>query len=185
MSAIYRTGERFGVMHVVDVLTGKATEKVARLGHDKLQVFGKGADIDAKTWQSVLRQISASGLVAVGAEHGGLSLTEEARPVLRGERKVMLRRDVTKKQARRERNAAATAEMGEGGAELFVLLSKARAEIAKEQGVPAYVIFHDSTLRAMAQARPATSDALARLSGVGKAKLDRYGAAFLKVIAGG
>jgi len=185
MSAIYRTGERFGVMHVVDVLTGKATEKVARLGHDKLQVFGKGADIDAKTWQSVLRQISASGLVAVGAEHGGLSLTEEARPVLRGERKVMLRRDVTKKQARRERNAAATAEMGEGGAELFVLLRKARAEIAKEQGVPAYVIFHDSTLRAMAQARPVTSDALARLSGVGKAKLDRYGAAFLKVIAGG
>jgi len=183
MSAIYRTGERFGVMHVVDVLTGKATDKVARLGHDQLQVFGKGADIDAKTWQSVLRQISASGLVAVGTEHGGLSLTEEARPVLRGERKVMLRRDFTRKRARGERNAAIMAEMGEGGAELFARLRKARAEIAREQGVPAYVILHDSTLRAMAQARPSTLEALARLPGVGKAKLDRYGAAFLKVIA--
>jgi ATP-dependent DNA helicase RecQ len=184
MSAIYRTGERFGVMHVVDVLTGKATEKVARLGHDKLQVFGKGEEIDAKTWQSVLRQISAAGLVAVGAEHGGLSLTEEARPVLRGERKVMLRRDLTRKQARRERNAAATAEMGEGGEELFQRLRARRAELAREQGVAAYMIFHDSTLRAMAQKRPASLEAMASVPGVGKAKLDRYGAAFLKAIGG-
>jgi ATP-dependent DNA helicase RecQ len=185
MSAIYRTGERFGVMHVVDVLTGKVTEKVERLGHDRLAVFGKGADIDAKTWQSVLRQISASGLVVVGAEHGGLSLSEEARPVLRGERRVTLRRDVTKKQARRERNTADAAQMGEGGAELFESLRKARAAVAKEQGVPPYVVFHDTTLRAMAEKRPATAEAMASLPGVGKAKLDRYGALFLKVIAEG
>ena len=182
MSAIYRTGERFGVMHIVDVLMGKKTEKVERLGHDQLQVFGKGADIDAKTWQSVLRQISASGLVMVGAEHGGLSLTEEARPVLRGERKVSLRRDRTQRAARRSRTAAAAVEMGESAAPLFEKLRARRAELAKEQGVPPYVIFHDSTLRAMAQARPATLDALGRISGVGQTKLQRYGQDFLKVI---
>jgi ATP-dependent DNA helicase RecQ len=183
MSAIYRTGERFGMMHVVDVLTGKATEKVGRLGHDRLAVFGKGADVDAKTWQSVLRQISASGLVVVGSEHGGLSLSEEARPILRGEQRVMLRRDTTKRAVRRERNGAATAEMGEGAASLFEGLRKARAALAKEQGVPPYVVFHDTTLRAMAERRPATLEAMAGVPGVGKAKLDRYGARFLKVIS--
>jgi len=183
MSAIYRTGERFGMMHVVDVLTGKATEKVGRLGHDRLAVFGKGADVDAKTWQSVLRQISASGLVMVGSEHGGLSLSEEARPILRGEQRVMLRRDTTKRATRRERNGAAIPEMGEGAASLFEGLRKARAAIAKEQGVPPYVVFHDTTLRAMAERRPATLEAMAGVPGVGKAKLDRYGDRFLKVIS--
>jgi ATP-dependent DNA helicase RecQ len=184
MSAIYRTGERFGVMHVVDVLTGKATEKVERLGHDKLAVFGKGADTDAKTWQSVLRQISASGLVVVGSEHGGLSLSEEARPILRGEQKIMLRRDIAQKRAvRKSRTATAAAAMSEGGASLFEKLRAARASLAKEQGVPPYVVFHDTTLRAMAEKRPETLEAFSGLPGIGKAKLDRYGAHFLKVIA--
>jgi ATP-dependent DNA helicase RecQ len=181
MSAIYRTGERFGVMHVVDVLVGKVTEKVEKFGHDKLQVFGKGADVDAKTWQSVMRQISASGLVVVSGEHGGISLSEEARPVLRGEQKVMLRRDQPKaRAAKRAREAAA---MSSGGASLFEALRAERARLAKEQGVPPYVVFHDTTLRAMAEAKPVTLAAMAGLSGIGKAKLDRYGKQFLDVIA--
>ncbi len=186
MSAIYRTGERFGVMHIVDVVTGKATEKVTRLGHDKLQVFGKGADIDAKTWQSVLRQISASGLVAVDSEHGGMRLTEDARPILRGEAKIMLRRDQPKaKSTRRSREAgsSASAAMSSGVSSLFEILRSARAGLAKDQGVPPYVVFHDTTLRAMAEAKPATLDAMAGLPGIGKAKLDRYGKHFLAVIA--
>ena len=181
MSAIYRTGERFGVMHIVDVVSGKVTEKVERLGHDKLQVFGKGADIDPKTWQSVLRQISASGLVAVDSEHGGMALTEDARPILRGESKIMLRRDRPKtKTARRSRD---TASMSSGVSSLFEILRSARAGLAKDQGVPPYVVFHDTTLRAMAEAKPATLDAMAGLPGIGKAKLDRYGKHFLAVIA--
>ncbi len=185
MSAIYRTGERFGVMHLVDVLVGKETEKVMRMGHEKLQVFGKGADVDAKTWQSVMRQISAAGLVSVDSEHGGLSLTEEARPVLRGERKITLRRDRTQRAVRRSRTAAVAAEMSAGAASLFDKLRAARAELAKAQGVPAYVIFHDSTLRAMASAQPASLDQMSGLPGVGKAKLDRYGDHFLRAIAAG
>jgi ATP-dependent DNA helicase RecQ len=178
MSAIYRTGERFGVMHVVDVLMGKASEKVERLGHDRLAVFGKGKDIDARTWQSVLRQLTAAGFVAVNAEHGGLRLVEEARPVLRGERKITLRRDQTKKQKRVEK-AAAMPVAAQG---LFEDLRAERARIAKEQGVPPYVVFHDSTLRAMATARPQTLDEMGDVPGVGQAKLTRYGEQFLKVI---
>ncbi len=186
MSAIYRTGERFGVMHIVDVVTGKATEKVGKFGHDKLQVFGKGSDIDGRTWQSVLRQISASGLVAVDSEHGGMRLAEEARPILRGETKIMLRRDQPKaKAARRSRDtgAASSASMSSGVSSLFEILRSARAGLAKTQGVPPYVVFHDTTLRAMAEAKPATLDAMAGLPGIGKAKLDRYGKHFLAVIA--
>ncbi len=182
MSAIYRTGERFGVMHIVDVLLGKTTEKVERLGHDKLAVFGKGADIDAKAWQSIIRQIAASGLVAVDTEHGGLQLTEAARPVLRGEQKIALRRDRPKTRASRRTKQAA--DMTPGNESLFDRLRAERAAIAKAQNVPPYVVFHDSTLRAMAAAAPSTLDAMAKLPGIGQAKLARYGAQFLKVVAG-
>ena len=180
MAAIYRTGERFGVTHVVDVLTGKSNEKVERLGHDALPVFGKGSDIDAKVWQSVVRQLTAAGFIAVDPEHGGLKLTAEARPVFRGEKKITLRRErPRKREARQAKNAA---ELSSGAMTLFDDLRAERARIAKSQGVPPYVVFHDSTLRAMAEARPATLDAMAELPGIGKAKLDRYGEVFLAVI---
>ena len=181
MSAIYRTGERFGVIHIVDVLLGKTTEKVERLGHDKLAVFGKGADIDAKAWQSIIRQVAASGLIAVDTEHGGLQLTEAARPVLRGEQKIALRRDRPKTRASRRTKQAA--DMAPGAESLFDKLRAERAAIAKAQNVPPYVVFHDSTLRAMASAAPSSLEAMARLPGIGQAKLARYGAQFLKVIA--
>jgi ATP-dependent DNA helicase RecQ len=141
-------------------------------------VFGEGKDIDAKTWQSVLRQLTAAGFVAVNADHGGLRLLEEARPVLRGERKVTLRRDQTKKQIR----ARKAAEMPASAQGLFEDLRAERARIAKEQGVPPYVVFHDSTLRAMAAAGPQSLEEMGEVPGVGQAKLARYGARFLKVI---
>ena len=183
MSAIYRTGERFGVMHIADVLTGKVNEKVERLGHDRLAVFGKGADIDVKAWQSIVRQIAAAGLVTIDPEHGGLRLTEAARPVLRGERTITLRRDKPKgRTARRTKQAA---DMAPGEASLFDRLRAKRAEMAKAQGVPPYVVFHDSTLRAMAAASPRTLEEMARVPGIGQAKLARYGEPFLQLIAQG
>jgi ATP-dependent DNA helicase RecQ len=183
MSAIYRTGERFGVMHIVDVLTGKTTEKIERLGHDKLAVFAKGKDVDAKSWQSIIRQIAASGLVTVDTEHGGLRLTEQARPLLRGERRITLRKERPKtRAARRTREVA---NMSPGDESLFDRLRAERAALAKAQGVPPYVVFHDATLRAMAAANPQTLDEIAKLPGIGQAKLARYGAHFLKVVTGG
>jgi ATP-dependent DNA helicase RecQ len=184
MSAIYRTGQRFGVTHVVDVLMGKATEKVERLQHDQLPVFGKGKGTDAKTWQSVIRQLTAAGFVSADPDHGGLRLTEEARPVLKGEQKIELRKERpktgTKKEARAAKNAAA---LNDVAMSLFDALRAERARIAKAQGVPPYLVFHDSSLRAMAMEKPSTMDEMAEINGVGAAKLKRYGEDFLAVIA--
>ncbi len=182
MAAIYRTGERFGVTHVVDVLTGKTSEKVERLGHDRLPVFGAGKETDAKVWQSVMRQLTAAGFITVDPEHGGLKLTAAARPVFKGERKVTLRRE--RPRQKEQRRAKASAELGSGAMPLFDDLRAERARIARVQGVPPYVVFHDSSLRAMASARPQTLEAMAGIPGVGKAKLERYGALFLAVIQG-
>ena len=182
MSAIYRTGQRFGAGHVIDVLTGKGNERAERLGHENLAVFGIGKDVDAKTWQSVFRQLAAAGLIYADQEaHGALKLSEEARPVLRGERQVMLRRDQPKR-TKKEARAAKAADMPAGAQDLFQQLRTARARIAKEQGVPPYVVFHDTTLRELAAQRPQTLEAMTGVTGIGKAKLDRYGAVFLEVI---
>ena len=183
MSAIYRTGQRFGAAHVIDVLVGKANDRAERLGHDRLGVFGVGKDIEPRVWQSIFRQLAASGLIHADQEaHGALKLTEDARPVLRGEQKVTLRRDQPPKRTKKEARAAKAADMPEEAQFLFQQLRAARARIAKEQGVPPYVVFHDTTLRAMAEARPQSLDAMGGLTGIGKAKLDRYGEEFLAVI---
>ncbi len=181
LSAIYRTGESFGAGHVIDVLRGKTTDKVISFSHTNLTVFGIGKDIEQRVWQSVIRQITALGFIRVDSEFGALKLTDEARPVLRGEQPVLLRKEApkqTKKDARREKAAA----MGEAAHGVFDDLRAERARIAKAQGVPPYVVFHDSTLRAMAEARPATLDEMANLPGIGKAKLERYGESFLVVL---
>jgi ATP-dependent DNA helicase RecQ len=184
MSAIYRTGQRFGAGHVIDVLMGKTNERAERLGHDNLAVFGVGKDIDARVWQSVFRQLTAAGLIYVDAEaHGAIKLAEEARPVLRGEQKITLRRDQPPtKRTRKDARASKAAAMPEEAQSLFEQLRATRARLAKSQGVPPYVVFHDTTLRALAEARPQTLDAMSGITGIGKAKLDRYGAVFLEVI---
>jgi ATP-dependent DNA helicase RecQ len=184
MAAIYRTGQRFGAGHLIDVLLGKPTEKAVRFGHDKQPVFGQGKDIDAKGWQSVIRQITASGLVLVDhGAHGALTLSEGARAVFKGERKVVLRKDRPQKAAEVRRSLARAVELPEAASTIFDALRAERTRIARQQGVPPYVVFQDTTLRAMALARPSTMEEMIVLPGIGQAKLERYGEAFLTVLA--
>jgi len=183
LAAIYRTGQRFGAAHVVDVITGKATEKAVRFGHDKQPVFGAGRAIDAKTWQSVLRQLAATGLVVVDhAAHGALQLGEDARAVFRRERPVVFRKDRPRKAADMRRRLEVELEMPEEAGALFGALKAERTRIAREQGVPPYVVFQDATLRAMAVAAPRSLEDLLAMPGIGQAKLERYGERFLAVI---
>nr|WP_249327904.1 DNA helicase RecQ [Devosia litorisediminis] len=184
LAAIYRTGMRFGAAHVIDVLMGKSTEKVERFGHQNQAVFGQGSDLDARTWQSVIRQLTASGLIVVDhAAHGALTLGEGARAVFRHERSVILRKDRPKKATEVRRQLANAVELPEPAMSVFNALREERLRIAKDQGVPPYVIFHDATLRAMALAMPGHPHDMLNLPGVGQAKLDRYGDAFLAVLA--
>ncbi|WP_375450296.1 DNA helicase RecQ [uncultured Devosia sp.] len=184
LAAIYRTGQRFGAAHVIDVLLGKPTEKVARFCHHNQAVFGAGKAIDARTWQSVLRQLTANGLVVVDhAAHGALTLGEGARAVFKHERRVTLRKDQPKKAADVRRQLAGAVQLAEPAMSIFNALRAERLRIAREQGVPPYVVFQDATLRAMAQARPRQLHDLLSLPGVGQAKLERYGEAFLAVLA--
>jgi ATP-dependent DNA helicase RecQ len=183
LAAIFRTGQRFGAAHIVNVLTGKPTEQVVKFGHEKQKVFGAGNELDNRGWQSVLRQLSSAGLVLVDhAGHGALVLAEEARAVFRHERQVMLRVDQPKAASVR-RSLQKAVELPPEQAKLFDALRAERRRLAEAQGVPPYVIFHDSTLRALAVAQPRSSGEMADLPGIGAAKLDRYGAAFLAVIA--
>ncbi|HEY4199170.1 MAG TPA: DNA helicase RecQ [Devosiaceae bacterium] len=184
MAAIYRTGQRFGAAHVVDVLMGKATEKAVRFGHDKQKVFGAGKDIDAKGWQSVLRQITAAGLVLVDHQaHGALTLSAEAGPVFKGERKVVLRKDRPRKATEMRRSLSQAVQLPEGASAVFEALRAERTRLARQQGVPPYVVFQDSTLRAMATVKPRNLEDMMSLPGIGQAKLERYGEAFLAVLS--
>ena len=191
LSCVYRTGQRFGAGYVIDVLLGKDNERIRGFGHHRLSTFGIGADLDVSTWRSVFRQLVARGLMSVDVEgFGSLKLTGESRAVLRGTCEVRLRRDAAaprKQKQRREpaaRAAAARATLAPERQRLFDALRAHRRELAKAQGVPPYVIFHDVTLEAMAEQQPCTLDEFAALPGVGEKKLERYAAAFIEVIAG-
>jgi ATP-dependent DNA helicase RecQ len=186
LAAIYRTGQRFGAGHIVDVLKGKETEKVLMNGHHNQPVFGKGDELDAKGWQSVIRQLTAQGLIVVDhAGFGGLQLGEGARAVFKHERIVTLRKDQPRRAAETRRSLGKAIEIPAADMPLFDALRAERSRLAKLQGVPPYVIFHDATLRAMAAKRPRHKDDMALVPGLGISKLERYGAAFLKVIADG
>jgi ATP-dependent DNA helicase RecQ len=183
LAAVYRTGQRFGAQHVIDVLTGKSTERTQRFGHDSQPVFGAGKDIEARVWQSVIRQLTAAGLLFVDHEaHGALKLSEEARPVFKGERRITLRRDRPTRSAEVRRSLQRVMDLPESARALFDALRAERARLAKAQGVPPYVVFQDVSLRAMATERPQTLDHMMGMPGVGQAKLERYGAIFLKVV---
>ena len=184
LSCIYRTGQRFGAGHIVDVLTGNGGERIRRLGHDRLSTYGIGRELSRDQWRSTLRQLAALDLVVVDVEgHGGLRLGPGCREVLRGERRVELRRDAERRAATRAARPGARPSLENADDEaLFQALRARRMALAKEQGVPPYVIFHDSTLMEIARARPRHLQELARLPGVGRAKLERYGEAFLGVV---
>jgi len=190
LSAVARTGQRYGGGHLIDVLLGKPTPRARERGHDKLPTFGVGTDLDERTWRSVLRQLVATGLLQPDADgYGALRLAASASAVLRGEREVRLRRDPERVVERRVKvrpsaTGLAAADLGGEAAARFEALRAWRATAARAQGVPAYVVFHDATLRAMAELAPRDLDALATVSGVGAAKLARYGAQVLAVLAG-
>ncbi|HEY0179813.1 MAG TPA: RQC domain-containing protein, partial [Dokdonella sp.] len=189
LSCVYRSGQRYGAGHLIDILRGEAGERVRALGHDRLSTFGVGREYDERQWRSVFRQLLAAGLLEADQEgYGTLRLTEASRAVLKGERAVHLREDALP--PRRGRGRGRSADAAAGGAlaiepherELWDALRALRARLAREHGVPAYVIFHDATLLAMLRERPRTLDALAGISGVGERKLERYGEAFLAAL---
>jgi len=187
LAAIYRTGERFGTGHVVDVLIGNVNEKTERFGHTEMPVFGAGKDIAARTWQSVFRQLLAMGLVRVDhGAFGALKLEEGARAVFKREREVFFRKDRPASERRPKRAAQAERRSVLSGSDdaLFEALRAERTAIARSLSVPPYVVFPDTTLIAFATERPRTHKELLGISGVGQSKLERYGDAFLEVILG-
>lgn len=184
LSTVYRTGQRFGAGHVVDVLRGQDSERVTRLGHDQLSVFGVGKGLDAKAWRSVMRQLMAAGLLVLDGEgHGGIALGSDVREVLRGERRLQLRRDPKPARSARRRASQSVIEPLDGeAAERFERLRSWRLDTARAQGVPPYVIFHDSTLRTLAQRRPATMAEMADIPGMGESKRNRYADALFELL---
>ncbi|MDN7131428.1 DNA helicase RecQ [Halomonas sp. MC140] len=180
LSCVYRTEQRFGVTYLVDVLLGKSNERITRFGHDKISTFGIGGDLSANEWKALFRQLIASGFLSVDMEgHGGIRLAENAKPVLRGEQPLTLRKPSKAKTARRG-NKGASATQGHG--HLWEALRQHRKALAETQGVPAYVIFHDATLAEMTEQKPQNLQALGAISGVGARKLEDYGESFLAVI---
>ena len=184
LSAVYRTGQRFGVGHLVDVLTGNANDRIVQYGHDRLGVWGVGSDLGKESWRSVFRQLAAMGLVEVDIEgHGGLRLGPDCREVLRGERRIELRSDQPRKRAVKAAARGGEIARNPEVEARFAALRACRMTLAKAQGVPPYVIFHDATLLAIADAVPRTLDELARIPGVGAAKLERYGRIVLAAVS--
>jgi len=181
LSAVYRTGQRFGAGHLADVLTGEATEAVRRHGHDAIKTFGVGKEHSRQQWASILRQLFAVGaLRSASAEHGGFALTEKGEDILLGRETIMLRGDPA---TPRERMRKETPRLDEASDRILAALKRKRLDLAHEEGVPAYVIFADRTLIDMAEKRPATLDEMLAVHGVGAQKLARYGDAFLQVLA--
>ncbi|MGO3126480.1 MAG: DNA helicase RecQ [Luteimonas sp.] len=185
LSCVYRSGQRFGAAHIIDILRGSESERIRQFGHDQLSTYGVGTDVDARVWKSVLRQLVAQGLLDVDAEgYGGLRLTQASRGVLKGETQVMLRKPTNTKERARTTRAATGADIDLAPADrpLFESLRALRGRLAREQNVPAYVIFHDATLREIARLRPISHGQLGGIGGVGAGKLERYGDAVLETV---
>ena len=195
LSAVYRTGQRFGALHVVSVLLGEATPAVTQRGHDRLSTFGVGAGRGRDYWRGVIRQLIAYGALAVDmGEFATLALVaDKARPILRGEAAILMREERApprppardgRRGGRAEQRAEAARQSSSGGDSAFDALRTWRAGEARAQSVPPYVIFHDATLREIAAVRPSAIDELGQIKGVGASKLSRYGAKVLQVLLG-
>jgi ATP-dependent DNA helicase RecQ len=182
LSCAYRTGQRFGAGHLTDVLLGKSTPKMTQWDHDRLPVFGIGKNYTATQWQSVFRQLVAAGYLEADAEaYGGLKLTAASRPILKGEQSMAFRKDADKSTSKGKRAGSATVASPTDA--LWEALRAARLKLAQEQGVPPFVIFHDSSLRDMHATQPRTMAEMGDVMGVGEKKLEKFGKVFLKVIA--
>ena len=181
LSAVYRTGQRFGVAHLVDVLRGAESDKVFQFDHQHLPTYGVGKDLDNNQWRSVFRQLVARGYLSVDLERfGALRLEEKCRPLLRGEEQIQLRRDSARKSAaKRQTRTPLPVDIDVA---LWEALRDCRRELAEQQGVPPYVIFHDRTLQEMCTILPQSLSQFGRITGVGERKLEKYGQTFLQVI---
>ena len=191
LSCAYRTGQRFGAMHLIDVLVGRQTERVTQFGHDKLSVFGVGRELNEKQWRAVIRQLIAMGHLRADSEaYGALKLTESARGVLKGETEVMLREQApgarvraTRVKSRRGDLAALPGDKaGDVDPELRTRLRAWRSDIARQRGVPAYVVLHDATIDGIVRAWPTTLDELRDIPGIGDKKLEHYGDELLRMV---
>ncbi|MBV55009.1 MAG: DNA helicase RecQ [Gammaproteobacteria bacterium] len=180
LSAVYRTGQRFGVNHLIDVLRGASNDKIIQNNHHQLAIHGVGGDLDNNQWRSVYRQLVARGFLSVDMERfGALRLEAKCRPLLRGEESIELRRDVKQQEGKRQTKTALPDDID---VVLWEALRDRRRQFADDQGVPPYVIFHDSTLQEMCVLLPQSITEFARLGGVGERKLEKYGTDFLQVI---
>ncbi|MBI3546066.1 MAG: DNA helicase RecQ, partial [Gammaproteobacteria bacterium] len=184
LSCVHRTGQRFGVNYLMDVLMGKTDERIQRFGHDKSSTFGIGKELAANEWRGIYRQLIARGLLAVDMEgHGALKLTDACRSVLRGEERLMLRREIKVEKTKKTAAARArTAFTSTADSSLWEALRARRRQLALDQGVPPYVVFHDATLTEMIERRPRNLNEFAEISGVGERKLAAYGKEFLEII---
>ena len=185
LSCVYRAGQNFGAGHLIDILRGNLTERVKEWHHDRLTTFGIGKELPEKTWRAVFRQIVALGLLSVDSEgHGALHLTEASRAVLKSQQTVQLRLQTQAGQAFEKRQSSDSKSLDATERYLWEQLRAWRAKMAKEHGVPAYVIFHDATLRELARRCPKTQDELRLISGIGARKLDKYGDYLIEIIGG-
>jgi ATP-dependent DNA helicase RecQ len=190
LSAVYRTGQRFGAQHIMDVLHGQRTEKATQFGHDRLSVFGVGTEYAEVQWRAVIRQLLALGYLETATEYSTLYLAGEARALLKGEHSLWMRKPMEKpaRKAAREKfmakpnKAAAFKELDDDVQQRFEALRTWRTQIAREHNLPAYIIFHDATLLAIAQLNPQNSTALAQVQGMGTHKLVTYGQQVLEVL---
>ena len=182
LSCVYRTGQRFGAGHVIDVLTGKDGERIRSWQHHELSTFGIGADIPDKEWRGIFRQMVALGLLTVDHAHGALQLTAASRPVLKDETRVALRRQLVQKKSAKTRAGKVDAELGGDERQLWERLRAWRSDTAKSHGVPAYVILHDATLLELLRQMPQTADGLRHIPGIGERKLENYGTALLELL---
>ena len=185
LSAVYRSGQSFGVAYVTDILVGKDTDvRIKKNGHDQLKVYGMGKHHTQVDWRSIFRQLIAQGYLFINMErYGALQLTEKSRPLLRGEEALWARKLAIPKLGKKTSAPRARVTLHIEDEMLFEALRELRSALAKEQGVPPYVIFHDRTLEEMAQSRPQTEDDFRYLGGVGESKLERYGEDFMAVIS--
>ncbi|NOQ87800.1 MAG: ATP-dependent DNA helicase RecQ, partial [Gammaproteobacteria bacterium] len=181
---VHRTNQRFGVNYLIDVLIGKDSERITQFGHDTLSVYGVGKEYDSKQWRGIFRQLTSRNLLAVDYEgHGSLRLTEHCRAVLRGEETLLFRKESKRaKSSRRGRKSYNTENAANNS--LWEALRACRKQLAEENNVPPFVIFHDATLSEMMERQPVNREQLLRINGVGESKLEKYADAFLTVIKG-
>jgi len=186
LSCVYRTGQRFGVNYLIDVLLGKNTAKIAQFQHQQLSTFAIGTELESQQWHSVFRQLVSRGYIYADMDsYGAFKLTDKCRPLLRGEENIELRKDNFEKVKKKKalKSAKSTAALPENAQPLWEALRALRKQLANEYSIPPFTVFHDSTMLEMINTSPVNKEELLSISGVGVSKLDKYGEQFLAVIA--